>query len=124
MTQIEVATWPVQSHQNPTPCPSEVIERSKIQSRPAVKLKLPRMKPDQVPSGPNAPFLASTDNPVTYGLSIVFVLSGLLLERFLEAHFVGAPVSLLLCAVMLSGWFGGLGAGLLSSILAFLAFEY
>jgi transcriptional regulator with PAS, ATPase and Fis domain len=36
----------------------------------------------------------------------------------------GAPVSLFLCAVMLSGWFGGAGPGLLSVLLVAVGFYY
>jgi PAS domain S-box-containing protein len=42
----------------------------------------------------------------------------------MEANFVGAPVSLFSCAVLLSGWFGGFGPGFFASALAVVAFEY
>ena len=47
-----------------------------------------------------------------------------LIERWMEAYLVGAPVSLFVCATMLSGWFGGFGPGLLAAALAILAFDY
>jgi two-component system sensor histidine kinase UhpB len=39
-------------------------------------------------------------------------------------YLVGSPVSLFLCAVMLSAWFGGLKPGLLATALSVLAFDY
>jgi K+-sensing histidine kinase KdpD len=44
--------------------------------------------------------------------------------RWIEANFAGAPVSLFSCAVLLSGWFGGFGAGFFAAALATLAFDY
>jgi len=49
------------------------------------------------------------------------VLAGLAVDRFLQA----APfVSLLLCAVLLSAWLGGVGPGLFGIGLSILAFDY
>jgi C4-dicarboxylate-specific signal transduction histidine kinase len=42
----------------------------------------------------------------------------------LEAYAVTAPVSLFLCAIMFSAWFGGFGPGLLAITLSILAFKY
>jgi PAS domain S-box-containing protein len=42
----------------------------------------------------------------------------------MEPNFVGAPVSLFSCAVLLSGWFGGLGPGFFAAALAILAFDF
>src|SRR5579872_2581068 len=39
-------------------------------------------------------------------------------------NLVNAPVSLFLCAIMLSAWYGGTGPGLVASLLALLAFRY
>jgi transcriptional regulator with PAS, ATPase and Fis domain len=39
-------------------------------------------------------------------------------------HLNSAPVSLFLCAVMFSAWFGGVGPGLLATVLSALAFYY
>ena len=41
-----------------------------------------------------------------------------------ETLFAAAPVSLFLCAVMFSAWFGGFGPGLLAATLSILAFKY
>src|SRR4029077_21043932 len=47
--------------------------------------------------------------------------AALLVDRFLQT----APfVSLFLCAVLLAGWLGGLGPGLLAIGLSILAFDY
>lgn len=40
------------------------------------------------------------------------------------SHAVTAPVSLSLCAVMCSAWFGGFDPGLLATTISILAFEY
>jgi len=41
----------------------------------------------------------------------------------MTAHF-GFPGTLFLCAVMLSAWFGGVGPGLLATMLSALGFHY
>jgi C4-dicarboxylate-specific signal transduction histidine kinase len=60
----------------------------------------------------------------SYGVAVLSVLAALIIGRLLDIHLVGAPVSLFLCAIMLSGWFGGLGPGLLAVTLSLLAFDY
>jgi Domain of unknown function (DUF4118) len=45
-------------------------------------------------------------------------------SRWPAFHLESAPVSLLLCAVMFSAWFGGIGPGLLATGLSTLAFDY
>jgi transcriptional regulator with PAS, ATPase and Fis domain len=47
-----------------------------------------------------------------------------MISRWPALHLQTAPVSLFLCAVMLSAWFGGLGPGLLGAALSTLAFDY
>jgi PAS domain S-box-containing protein len=79
-------------------------------------------KLDQVVGSPA--LLGHGDRLTPYGLAVALVVGVLLFAGWLEAHFVGAPVSLLLCAVMFSGWFGGLGPGLLAAVLALLVFDY
>jgi two-component system NarL family sensor kinase len=59
-----------------------------------------------------------------YGVAVVSVTIALVCSRWLEIYLVGAPVSLFLCAVMFSAWFGGLKPGLLATALSLLAFEY
>jgi PAS domain S-box-containing protein len=59
-----------------------------------------------------------------YGVAAVSVAGALTIELWLQEQLAGAPVSLFLCAVMLSAWFGGFGPGLFAAALAVLAFEY
>jgi PAS domain S-box-containing protein len=59
-----------------------------------------------------------------YGISVVSVAAALLVSRLPAVHLQDAPVSLLLCAVILSAWFGGIGPGLLATALSALAFNY
>jgi C4-dicarboxylate-specific signal transduction histidine kinase len=61
---------------------------------------------------------------VRYAVAVVSVGIALLISWLLDLYLVPAPVSLLLCAIMISGWFGGMRGGLLSVALAVLAFDY
>jgi K+-sensing histidine kinase KdpD len=59
-----------------------------------------------------------------YGIAIMLVGAALAGSRWLENYFASASVWLLLCAIMLSGWFGGLLPGFLAVVLSLLAFDY
>jgi PAS domain S-box-containing protein len=59
-----------------------------------------------------------------YGISVVSVAAALIVSQVPAVHLQDAPVSLLLCAVILSAWFGGIGPGLLATALSALAFNY
>jgi PAS domain S-box-containing protein len=59
-----------------------------------------------------------------YGIAIVSVAAALAISKLPAIHLQDAPVSLLLCAVILSAWFGGVGPGLLATVLSALAFNY
>lgn len=59
-----------------------------------------------------------------YAISVVSVSLALLIAHWPSIHLESAPVSLLLCAVMLSAWFGGTGPGALATILSSAAFYY
>ena len=59
-----------------------------------------------------------------YGISVVSVAAALIVSRLPAVHLQDAPVSLLLCAVILSAWFGGIGPGLLATALSALVFNY
>lgn len=61
---------------------------------------------------------------VRYAVAVVSVGVALVIARLLDLYLVTAPVSLFLCAIMLSGWFGGIRGGLLSVVLSVLAFKY
>src|SRR5262249_53745289 len=102
--------------------PGEVLVKTNI--RDMLTVERHSTTPEPGMGRRSVPFFADGGRLANYGLAVVLVASALPLARSLEANFVGAPVSLMLCAVMLSGWFGGLGAGLLASALAFLAFSY
>src|SRR5882762_11929669 len=59
-----------------------------------------------------------------YGIAVLSVTSTLIISRWGALHLEAAPVSLFLCAVMLSAWFGGVGPGLFATALSTLAFYY
>jgi C4-dicarboxylate-specific signal transduction histidine kinase len=59
-----------------------------------------------------------------YGIAVLSVITVLIISRWPVLHLQDAPVSLFLCTVMLSAWFGGVGPGLLATGLSVLAFNY
>src|SRR5271166_4074586 len=59
-----------------------------------------------------------------YGTALLSVLAALLLSHWSPVHLESAPVSLFLCAVMVSAWFGGVGPGLLATVLSAIAFYH
>jgi signal transduction histidine kinase len=59
-----------------------------------------------------------------YGIAILLVSSALLIAQWPLLHLETAPVSLFLCAVMVTALFGGVGPGLLATALSSLAFDY
>src|ERR1700757_3105814 len=59
-----------------------------------------------------------------YGIAVVSVAAVLTLSQLPAVHLQDAPVSLFLCAVILTAWFGGIGPGLLATALSALAFNY
>lgn len=61
---------------------------------------------------------------LNYGVSVLSVGATLILARWLDLYLTAAPVSLFICAVMFSAWFGGFGPGLLATVLSVLAFQY
>jgi K+-sensing histidine kinase KdpD len=60
----------------------------------------------------------------SYGAAVLSVMAALLLSRWPALHLETAPASLFLCAVMFSAWLGGVGPGLLATVLSCLAFNY
>src|ERR1700704_4918681 len=60
----------------------------------------------------------------SYWIAFVSVAAALIISRWPTLHLQDAPVSLFLCAVILSAWFGGVGPGLLATSLSVLAFYY
>jgi transcriptional regulator with PAS, ATPase and Fis domain len=59
-----------------------------------------------------------------YGIAALSVTTAFLLSHWSALHLEAAPVSLFLCAVMFSAWLGGVGPGLLASVLSAVAFYY
>jgi K+-sensing histidine kinase KdpD len=59
-----------------------------------------------------------------YAVAVLSVTAARIIARWLEINLHTAPVSLLLCAIMLSAWFGGIGPGLLATPLSAQAFAY
>lgn len=59
-----------------------------------------------------------------YGVAVLSVLGALLISHWPVFRLESAPVSLLLCAVMFSAWFGGAGPGFLATLLSALVFYY
>jgi C4-dicarboxylate-specific signal transduction histidine kinase len=59
-----------------------------------------------------------------YAVAVGSVAAALISSQFLEVYAVTAPVSLFLCAVMFSAWFGRFGPGLFAATLSILAFKY
>jgi len=60
----------------------------------------------------------------SYGIAVLSVVAALIISRWPALHLGDAPVSLFLCAVILSAWFGGAGPGSLATALSALAFYY
>jgi C4-dicarboxylate-specific signal transduction histidine kinase len=61
---------------------------------------------------------------LSYLIAVLSVAAALIISRLPAVHLQDAPVSLFLCAVILSAWFGGVGPGFLATALSALAFNY
>ncbi len=59
-----------------------------------------------------------------YAIAFLSVAAALTVSRLPAIHLHDAPVSLFLCAIILSAWFGGVGPGLVATALSALAFNY
>jgi len=60
----------------------------------------------------------------SYWLAVFSVAAALIISRWPTLHLQDAPVSLFLCAVILSAWFGGIWPGLLATLLSAVTFYY
>ena len=60
----------------------------------------------------------------SYGVAGFSVVTALIISKWPPLHLEAAPVSLFLCAVIFSAWFGGTGPGLWAAVLSALAFYY
>src|SRR6266851_4312346 len=59
-----------------------------------------------------------------YSIAVLSVAAALTISRWPPLHLQDAPVSLFLCAVILSAWFGGVWPGLLATALSAFTFYY
>src|SRR6201998_1374042 len=67
--------------------------------------------------------LSSTSSLIwLYGVAVLSVSTTMILSRWLTPY-IGFPGTLFLCAVMLSGWYGGVGPSLLATALSALTFH-
>jgi len=57
-----------------------------------------------------------------YGLGVLAVTTATIVQNLGDIHFAVTPS--FVCAVMVSGWFGGMGPGLLTTALSILALKY
>ena len=60
----------------------------------------------------------------SYSIAVLSVAAALIISRWPPLHLQDAPVSLFLCAVILSAWFGGIWPGLLATALSGFTFYY
>jgi len=60
----------------------------------------------------------------SYTIAVLSVAAALTISRWPALHLQDAPVSLFLCAVILSAWFGGIWPGLLATALSAVTFYY
>jgi C4-dicarboxylate-specific signal transduction histidine kinase len=58
-----------------------------------------------------------------YGFAVFSLAAAVIISRWLTPQ-IGFPGTLFLCVVMMSGWYGGVGPGLLATVLSTLAFHY
>ena len=62
---------------------------------------------------------------LSYGVAVLTVIVALIIAWWIESIWQSVPhVSLFLCAIMFSAWFGGTWPGLLAIVLSVLAFNY
>ena len=71
----------------------------------------------------NGPLWSKQSWMSRYGYAFLLLVATLLVSRWLSPY-IGFPGTLFLCAVVLSAWFGGVGPGLLATIISVLAFHY
>jgi PAS domain S-box-containing protein len=71
------------------------------------------------------PFLWSRPSVIWgHGIAVLSVAAALIISLWPALHLQTAPVSLFLCAVMVSAWLGGVGPGILAIALSSLSFDY
>src|SRR5262245_35922992 len=76
-------------------------------------------------SEPNAMLTRrSTSLTLRYGFAVLSVTAPLAGTQLLRAYFEPTPNSLFFCAIIVSSWLGGLGPGLLASLLSVAVIDY
>jgi PAS domain S-box-containing protein len=90
----------------PTPSPPE---RKHAEFQSFYEAQVVRRKPDAIWS---------------FAIAVLSVAAALIVSRAPSFHLQSAPVSLFLCAVMVSAWVGGLLPGLIATLLSCLLFSY
>src|ERR1700736_3974809 len=70
------------------------------------------------------PFRHSRRTALRYVAALISVSTALILTFGLGSAMKHTPTPFFLCAVMVSSWFGGLGPGVLASLLSTLAVHY
>src|SRR5262245_43710100 len=76
-------------------------------------------------SEPNAMLTRrSTSLTLRYGFAVLSVTAALAGTQLLRAYFEPIPNSLFFCAIIVSSWLGGLGPGLLASLLSVAVIDY
>jgi K+-sensing histidine kinase KdpD len=72
-----------------------------------------------------APFRRRRAGPVIrYAAAALCVCGALMLTDWLREYFQGTPNAIFFCAIILSGWYGGFGPGVFSSLLSVLAIKF
>ena len=66
----------------------------------------------------------STSIASRYGLAVLSVAAALAGTQLLRVYFEAAPNALFFGAIVLSSWLGGMGPGLLASLLSVLVIDY
>lgn len=61
---------------------------------------------------------------LNYVAAVLSITTALIVAQILGVHLATAPVSLFLCAIMFSAWYGGVKPGLLAMALSLLAFKF
>jgi len=96
----------------------EVIEVAvQIKAMAEIKKLNEELQINKIPIPATAPILK-------YLAAVISVTVALLIALFLDVHLVTAPVSLFLCALMFSAWYGGIKPGLLALLLSLVAFKF
>ena len=84
-----------------------------------------KLEPGELPRPPAAHWWSEPSTGLRYGVAVLSIVATLTGLWWMKGIFQDPPhVSLLLCAVMFSAWFGGVRPGLLAIVLAFFGFEY